>query len=75
MPLFRVNVISKKSTTFEFVSLSDDGLVILRNVNGQEIDRTRKNIIKMFKDVGFSIDIFWRPWKICGRGEIPKFTN
>ena len=34
-----------------------DGLVILRNVNGQQIDRTRKNIIKIFKDVGFSIDI------------------
>ena len=33
-----------------------DGLVILRNVNGQQIDRTRKNI-KMFKHVGFSIDI------------------
>ena len=29
----------------------DDDLVILRNVNGQQIDRTRKNIIKIFKDV------------------------
>ena len=35
----------------------DDGLVILRNVNGQQIDCTRKNIIKIFKHVGFSIDI------------------
>ena len=35
----------------------DNGLVILRNVNGQQIGRTRKNIIKIFKDVGFSIDI------------------
>ena len=35
----------------------DDGLVILRNVNGQQIDRTRKNIIKIFEDVGFSINI------------------
>ena len=34
----------------------DDGLVILRNVNGQQIDRTCKNIIKVFKDVGFRID-------------------
>ena len=34
-----------------------DGLVILRNVNGQQIDRSRKNIIKIFKDVRFSIDI------------------
>ena len=35
----------------------DDGLVILHNVNGQQIDHIRKNIIKIFKDVGFSIDI------------------
>ena len=35
----------------------DDGLVILRNVNGQQIDQTRKNIIKIFKDFGFGIDI------------------
>ena len=35
----------------------DDGLVILRNVNRQQIDRTRKSIIKIFKDVGVSIDI------------------
>ena len=32
-----------------------DGSVILRNVNGQQIDRTRKNI-KIFKNVQFSID-------------------
>ena len=35
----------------------DNGLVILLNVNGQQIDRTRKNIIKIFKDVGFNIAI------------------
>ena len=37
----------------------DDGLVVLRNSNGQQIDHTRKNInkIKIFKDVGFSADI------------------
>ena len=34
-----------------------NGLVILRNVNGQQINHTRKNIIKIFKDVVFSIDI------------------
>ena len=34
---------------------SDDGLVILRNVNGQQIDRTRKNIIKTFKDVDLAM--------------------
>ena len=34
----------------------DDRLLILRNVNGQQIDRMRKNIIKIFKDIGFAID-------------------
>ena len=35
----------------------DDRLLILRNVNGQQIDRMRKNIIKIFKDIGFAIDV------------------
>ena len=35
----------------------DDGLLILRNVNGQQSDRMRKNIIKIFKDIGFTIDV------------------
>ena len=32
----------------------DDGLLVLRNVNGQQIDRVRKNFIKLPKDNGFS---------------------
>ena len=35
----------------------DDGLPILRNVYGQQIDRMGKNIIKIFKDIGFAIDV------------------
>ena len=35
----------------------DDGLILLRNVNKQKMDRMRKNIIKIFKDVGFKIEI------------------
>ena len=35
----------------------DDGLVIMRNVNGQQIGHTSKNKIKIFKDIGFSIGI------------------
>ena len=35
----------------------DDGLLILRNVNGQQINRMRKSIIKIFKDIGFAIDV------------------
>ena len=35
----------------------DDGLLILWNVNGQQIDRVHKKIIKIFKDIGFAIDV------------------
>ena len=35
----------------------DDGLIRLRNLNGQQMDKKRKTIIKIFKDIGFSIDI------------------
>ena len=35
----------------------DDGLIFLRNMNGQKMDRVRKNVIKIFKQVGFKIEI------------------
>ena len=35
----------------------DDGLLVLRNVNGQKIDGIRKKDIQLFKDSGFLIDI------------------
>ena len=35
----------------------DDGLVVLRNMNARGIDKIRKIIIKMFKDVGFHFEI------------------
>ena len=35
----------------------DDGLILVRNVNGQQMDKKRKTIIKIFKDIAFSIDI------------------
>ena len=35
----------------------DDELLILRNVNGQQLDRMCKNMIKTFKDIGFAIDV------------------
>ena len=53
--LTRLATIIKKSDCGLY---RDDGLVILRNVNRQQIDRTRKSIIKIFietnsKVVGF----------------------
>ena len=35
----------------------DDGLALLRNLNGQETEKVRKNIIRVFKDIGFSLEI------------------
>ena len=35
----------------------DNGLIVLKNKNGQQTDRTRKKIVKIFKDTDFSIDI------------------
>ena len=35
----------------------DDSLLVLRNINGQQVDRVRKNTIQTFKDVDFLIDI------------------
>ena len=35
----------------------DDGLLILRNANGQQIDRIRKKITKTLKYISFAIDI------------------
>ena len=35
----------------------NDGLALLRKLNGQETDKVRKNIIRVFKDIGFSSEI------------------
>ena len=35
----------------------DDGLMVLRNYNGQQTDKARKDIIKLFKDIGFQLEI------------------
>ena len=35
----------------------DNGLLVLSNVNGQQIDWVRKNTILFFKDIGFLIDV------------------
>ena len=35
----------------------DDGLALLRNLNAQQTEKIRKNIIGVFKDIGFSLEI------------------
>ena len=34
----------------------DDGVMIQEYINGQQIDQLRKNITKIFKEIGFKID-------------------
>ena len=35
----------------------DDSLILMRNENGQKTDRIRKEVIKIFKEIGFKIEI------------------
>ena len=52
--LLRVaNIIDKKIV----VSTSGDGLILLRNVNRENMDRIRKNVTKIFKQAGFKIEV------------------
>ena len=39
----------------DFALYRDDGLIFLKNTNGQKIDEIRKLVIKTFKNVGFKI--------------------
>ena len=47
------NVIDKNNSDL----YRDDGLILLRNVNRQNMDQIRKNVMKIFKEVGFKIEI------------------
>ena len=47
------NIIDKNNSDL----YRDNGLIFLRNVNGQKMDRVRKNVIKIFNKVGFKIEI------------------
>lgn len=40
-----------------YVLYRDNGLLILLNANGKQIDQIRKKIIKLFKNIGFGINI------------------
>ena len=47
------NSISKGDSGF----YRDDGLILLRNENGQKTDRIRKKVIKIFKETDFKVEI------------------
>ena len=35
----------------------DDGLIVVKNLNGQQTDKLRKNIFQVFKNLGFKTEI------------------
>ena len=39
----------------------DDGLILVRNKNGQKTDKIRKEVIKIFKKIGFKIELKTNP--------------
>ena len=47
------NELDKRSTGL----YRDDGLVLLRNTSKQKTDRIRKDLIEIFKNTGFKIEI------------------
>ena len=47
------NILSKSN----FGLYWDDGPALLRNFNRQETEKVRKNIIRVFRDIGFSLEI------------------
>ena len=58
--LVGVNILSHLETILnknEMGFYHSDGLIILRGVNGQKTDKTSKNIVELFKNIGFKIDI------------------
>ena len=58
--LVRLYIQSKLKETLpksNFGQYRNDELALLRNLNGKETDKVRKNIIRVFKDIGFSLEI------------------
>ena len=58
--LIGIYILSRMSTIIDKSNCGlyrDDGLLVLLNVNGQQIDRVRKKSTQIFKDFGFLIDI------------------
>ena len=51
------SILAKITSKSDMGLYRDDGLIVLKNKNGQQTDRTRKKIVKIFKDTDFSSDI------------------
>jgi len=50
--LYILNILSRKLNKKNIGLYRDDGLAVIKNTSGATADRTRKNIIKTFSDIG-----------------------
>ena len=56
--LYILDSLTKKLISKNDIGLyRDDGLIVLHNKNGHQIDKTKKEIIEIFKKIGFEIEI------------------
>lgn len=55
--LFILNKLSSLINKSDAGLYRDDGLMVLRNMKGRSVDKMRKDIIKLFKSIGFQIEI------------------
>ena len=72
--IYMLCLLAKLNNKNECGLYRDDRVLILQNVNSQQIDRMRRNIVKMFKDTGFAIDVETNP-KIVGFSDITFNLN
>lgn len=55
--LYILDALSKKLKKSDIGLYRDDGLIAVKNKNGHELDKLRKEIIQIFKSIGFQIEI------------------
>ena len=55
--LFILNELKKEVKKEDIGLYRDDGLLVLKHEDGQKSDKLRKNIIQIFKNIGFEIEI------------------
>ena len=53
LPIIFANIVNENNSGLH----CNDELILLRNVNGQKMGHVKKNVIKIFKGVGFKIEI------------------
>ena len=57
MYIYIQSILAKIISKSDMGLYRNDGLIVLKNKNGQQTDRTRKKIFQIFKDTDLSIDI------------------